>query len=428
MRGIIAALLLFLLILNCSYLSNAYIPSNRFYIKPSVHNKYSPSTQNIEYSSHNINRNRKNILSFPSLYLSSVSLGSTTNAQNNKSFINNIRSQLPAILALFALITQTSALTICMRVTRRASAGNASKLYIATTAVVMCETIKLLVSSYMFVRADCEDNINQALSVIKKEFTENWLDLIKITLPSALYVIQNNLQFIAVSNLPAEVFQVLIQAKIVTTAIFSVFLLQKSLTIVQWLSILGLAVGVGVVQLSFPAVKASSQAINYTVGFIAVLISCFTSGFAGVFFEKIMKAKPNILWLRNIELSLLSIIIALFAAFGNDFTRIQSQGFFYGYTPMVLLVVLLQAFGGITVSLVVKYTNSMTKGFATAGSIILSCLLSALLLCDCTLNRMFFVGTSVVCAATVGYSLPADTVPNLVRVMRSYLAGLFSRN
>lgn len=333
-------------------------------------------------------------------------------------------SRLPATLALVALVTQTSALTIGMRMTRRACAGDASKLYIATTAVVMCETIKLLVSSFMFVKEDCNNNAKQALSVVGKEFTENWGDLLRIALPSALYVVQNNLQFVAVSNLPAEVFQVLIQAKIITTALCSVWLLQKSLTAVQWASVLGLTIGVGVVQTSFPTARATGQALNYAVGFGAVLVSCFTSGFAGVFFEKLMKAKPNILWLRNIEMSLLSIFLALFAAFSNDFSRIQTQGFFYGYNSMVLLVVFLQAIGGIIVSLVVKYTNSMTKGFATAGSIILSCLLSAVLLRDCTLNGMFFLGMTIVCASTVGYSLPPHTLSNAARSLLLHLKSM----
>lgn len=321
-----------------------------------------------------------------------------------------IPSNLSAPLALGALIAQTSALTVAMRITRR---GTTSNLYIATTAVVMCEAIKLLISSYMFVKSDCQNDVSEALTVVGKELSENWRDLLLIALPSALYVVQNNLQFVAVSNLPAEVFQVLIQSKIITTALFSVVLLQKKLTALQWASVIGLTVGVGVVQLSFPAARASAQAINYAVGFAAVVVSCFTSGFAGVFFEKLMKAKPNVLWLRNIEMSLLSIFIALFASFGKDFARIQTQGFFYGYNPMVMLVVLLQAVGGIVVSLVVKYTNSMTKGFATAGSIILSCILSSLLLHDCALNLKFLVGTVIVCASTVGYSLPPQALQSL---------------
>lgn len=44
--------------------------------------------------------------------------------------------------------------------------------------------------------------------------------------------------------------------------------------------------------------SASSQ----FVGLIAVLMACVSSGFAGVYFEKILKETSQSLWLRNIQL------------------------------------------------------------------------------------------------------------------------------
>lgn len=38
------------------------------------------------------------------------------------------------------------------------------------------------------------------------------------------------------------------------------------------------------------------------VGLIAVLIACFSSGFAGVYFEKILKETKQSVWIRNIQL------------------------------------------------------------------------------------------------------------------------------
>ena len=64
---------------------------------------------------------------------------------------------------------------------------------------------------------------------------------------------------------------------------------------------------------------------------MAVLVSCFTSGFGGVYFEKLMKAKPNSLWLRNIEMSLVSVLIAIIAAGSKDLALIRKFGFFHGY-------------------------------------------------------------------------------------------------
>jgi UDP-sugar transporter A1/2/3 len=38
------------------------------------------------------------------------------------------------------------------------------------------------------------------------------------------------------------------------------------------------------------------------IGLISVLLACFSSGFAGVYFEKILKGSPCSVWIRNIQL------------------------------------------------------------------------------------------------------------------------------
>ena len=60
--------------------------------------------------------------------------------------------------------------------------------------------------------------------------------------------------------------------------------------------------------------------------------------------------------------------------------------------------------GGIIVSIVVKHTGSIVKGFATSGSIILSCILSSYFLQDIKMNIQFLFGTLLVILSTFGYS------------------------
>jgi UDP-sugar transporter A1/2/3 len=74
-------------------------------------------------------------------------------------------------------------------------------------------------------------------------------DCWKLSIPAILYVVQNNLQYVAASNLDVATFQVTYQMKILTTAFFSVVMLGKRLSSTKWLSLLLLAVGVGIVQI-----------------------------------------------------------------------------------------------------------------------------------------------------------------------------------
>lgn len=88
--------------------------------------------------------------------------------------------------------------------------------------------------------------------------------------------------------------QVSYQLKILTTALFSVAMLKKSISKVQWLSLFMLFVGVSVVQLqpvdgpvaqsaeeSLPTQNRSSQTQNPLLGLAAVVASSMCSGFAG---------------------------------------------------------------------------------------------------------------------------------------------------
>ena len=55
------------------------------------------------------------------------------------------------------------------------------------------------------------------------------IEIVKVSVPSFLYVVQNNLLYLALTNLDAATYQVCYQLKILTTALFSVTMLKVSL-------------------------------------------------------------------------------------------------------------------------------------------------------------------------------------------------------
>lgn len=57
-----------------------------------------------------------------------------------------------------------------------------------------------------------------------------------------------SIRYIALRNIDAATYQITFQLKILTTAIFSVILMKKKLSIIQWLSLLLLMFGVALVQ------------------------------------------------------------------------------------------------------------------------------------------------------------------------------------
>ena len=57
----------------------------------------------------------------------------------------------------------------------------------------------------------------------------NKMDTLKVCIPSAIYLVQNNLLYIAAGNLDVATYQITYQLKILTTALFAVLILGKKL-------------------------------------------------------------------------------------------------------------------------------------------------------------------------------------------------------
>jgi UDP-sugar transporter A1/2/3 len=79
---------------------------------------------------------------------------------------------------------------------------------------------------------------------IKENNIDRPLDALKISVPALLYLVQNTLLYVALSNLSAPLFQVTYQAKLVTTAVVSVVMLNRKYSPKQWFCLVVLSVGV----------------------------------------------------------------------------------------------------------------------------------------------------------------------------------------
>lgn len=213
-----------------------------------------------------------------------------------------------------------------------------------------------------------------------------------------------------------KLLQVAYQLKILTTALFSVAMLQKRLSLLQWLSLVCLFIGVGLV-LTQPVTKNVSEKVtteqNPLLGLVSIIIASFTSGFAGVYFEKLLKNTPQSLYLRNVQLGFIGVVFGIVAMFLNDGRAIVGNGFFYGYDFVVWNVIVLQSFGGILVAVVVKYADNILKSFAMSAAIILSCVASIYLF-DFLVTFQFSVGASLAILAVFMYN---NFVPNRPTVL-----------
>eukprot|EP00128_Syssomonas_multiformis_P004887 Colp12_sorted_trinity150504_noHs@17798 len=306
-------------------------------------------------------------------------------------------------LSLVTLALQNAITLIVMKYSRMPREGEL--LYLASTAVVMTEVFKF-VTCILGVLYE-QKTIQATIEHLRQEIFVKYIETLKLGIPAGLYTIQSNLIFLAVSSLDAATFQVTYQLKLLTTALFSVMMLGKRLTKLKWSALVVLMFGVALVQMqdSKPSATSKASANATFVGLVAVIIACFSSGFAGVYFEKLLKDSTATIFVRNIQLGFFGMTIGLIGAYWNDGEAIRAHGFFQGYTPVVWVVIFLQGVGGLLVAMCVKYADNILKGFATSVAIIISCI-AAIFLFDFVPSLYFLTGASLVMLAVYMYSKP----------------------
>lgn len=317
--------------------------------------------------------------------------------------------------SLGLLVTQLVGLVLLLRYSRTHSEG--TDLYLSSTAVFSMELMKF-VTCNLVVFSQVGMNPGTFMRELHTHIWNSPDQMLKMSVPSFLYVVQNNLLYLALTNLDAATYQVCYQLKILTTALFSVIMLQRKFSRQKWLSLVFLTIGVAIVQTAGnPHTDATTTTTTETsndqqsrfLGLIAILCAACTSGFSGVYFEKMLKGSTTSLWMRNIQMGLPSVIIAYVAAYVEDGAIIAEKGFFVGYSPVVWTVVVVQAIGGLIVAVVIKYADNVLKTFAASASIVISCAVSAVFL-NFRPNLEFMGGASLVVISTVMYSQP-DKIP-----------------
>ena len=300
-------------------------------------------------------------------------------------------------LSLSGYILVDAALVIALRYCTLLS--NPDELYITSTAVVFSEQLKMFFSLLMCLVFEAGGDAKKFIEILKRAFVDGngTSDMMKLLVPAVLYTIQNNLQYVIET---APLFQVLYNLKFVSTAFFYTLMLSRRINYREWLSIVALVIGVGMVQGSQRDIHPHHA--QNIIGLVAVFCACCTSGLGGILFEKILKSSSSSIWIINIQLSLLSTFLSFAECLIKDGEEISKHHFTRGYNIYAIIVVLLQAIVGLMVALVVKYSDNIYKGFATSCSIIFACIIEVNLFHDTTVKiESFTIGSFIVLLSTV---------------------------
>lgn len=176
---------------------------------------------------------------------------------------------------LCTLAVQNAAQMLAMRYSRMPGQPQ----YLTRTAVVMAEVVKILASFAMLLR----EYGPRALGLVWDSVIVDWRDTLLVGVPALLYLVQNNLLYVATTHLDAATCQVAYQLKLLTTAFFTVTLLKRAIPLRRWLALFVLFLGVVLVQTPGGRAAAADAGVQSALlGTAAVTGACFLSGLSGV--------------------------------------------------------------------------------------------------------------------------------------------------
>ena len=313
-------------------------------------------------------------------------------APARKGGVNSMKAAL-----LIGVVVQNAALNLAARWSRveaeetEAVTGCSSA---PTTVVLTMEVVKIVMAFLLF-RLEFGGSLLGAFREVHRVTSEQSIECLKIAVPALVYVVQNNLLLVAAANLEGPILALFGQLKILTTAVFSVVLLGRTLGARRWVALFALTAAIATVQISQmgPSEESSGDAgtKNVPLGLMLTLVVATLSGFAGVYFEKVLKGSKISVWVRNIHLAVISSGIAATAVWSKDRAQIAQCGFFGGYGPVAWAYILIQAVGGLLIAAVVKYADNILKAFATSVAIIVVSLISHFFFAF-ELSGLFFAG------------------------------------
>jgi UDP-sugar transporter A1/2/3 len=72
--------------------------------------------------------------------------------------------------------------------------------------------------------------------------------------------------------------------------------------------------------------------------YVRIYEECISVKQTGIYFEKILKSSANVsVWLRNVQLSVCALPIALVTAYAQNGREFADRGFLYGFDALVWL-------------------------------------------------------------------------------------------
>ena len=219
--------------------------------------------------------------------------------------------------------------------------------------------------------------------------------VLSYVIPAAIFVVQNNLTYMAMQLLDPPTFQLWVCFRLLPAGIFARVILKQHQMPTQWIALCLLVFGMMTTRLSCSTARTNVSDTDQQRGILILIVNGFLGSFNGVLNEWLIKFQDpaHHLMLKNMQMYGFGVLVALPAC--------KPRGF-VNFTPLAWSIVVCNAFLGLSTSVVLKYTDSLVKNYVSSLAVLLSTALSVYF-SGFVITSPFVIGTCVVFSSSLLY-------------------------
>ncbi|CAM1300402.1 Uncharacterised protein at_DN0492 [Pycnogonum litorale] len=205
---------------------------------------------------------------------------------------------------------------------------------------------------------------------------------VKFVIPSLLYTINNNLYYYALNIVPPPIWMVIIQIRVVLTALVYRFGFRREMTTLQWMGTIFITVAV--VTNEIPNIIGEDHIVIPLAAIVLSLASAIISCGASVYTELLLKNSPYTFLGQQIQLYFFGTVIAMTTHLvsSNGENPFTCSGCKDKLLIFVVLCLLVNSAAGMAIAAVIKLLDNIVKIYTSAIANIMTAILCTWLFPD----------------------------------------------
>ncbi|ORC88147.1 putative nucleotide sugar transporter [Trypanosoma theileri] len=267
-----------------------------------------------------------------------------------------------------------------------------------STGIVMAIEITKIMVSVALKYAEDGDFLFYSVT-FGRERRELWRMSMVYVIPALLYALYNNLTYINLHYFDPGTVQMFMQTRVLFTGFLFATVLQRALSLRQWISLGILTIGLIVKYIS----PTLMMLMNVRV--LAILLQAFFSSLAGVYNELALKREAYLsIHQQNFFMYLYGILFNLLLGLLVAPQEYMQLHLLYHPHIIFIPIIFMGALNGLTAAFILKFINVIVKAFASAVEVVLMAVVASLVLDESFTQQDFVAAVFVMVSVYLYYT------------------------